>query len=60
MEIIDYQRIRDTSVKGSKKNRIRSRAKELQIQLSEPGNDIPFVDAYEMAYNEIISESREY
>jgi hypothetical protein len=60
LEIIDYQRIRDTSVKGGRENRIRSRAKELQIQLSEPGSDIPFVDAYEMAYNEIISESREY
>ena len=28
-------------------------AKQLQSQLSEPGSNVSFKDAYEMAYNEI-------
>ena len=29
-------------------------AKRLQLQLSEPGANVSFKDAYEMAYNEIL------
>jgi len=29
-------------------------ARELQLQLSEPGANVSFKDAYEMAYNEIL------
>ena len=60
MEIIDYQDNLSKNTHSGRENKIRSRAKELQIQLSEPGSDVPFEDAYEMAYNELISESRYY
>ena len=33
---------------------VRKRAKELQIQLEEPNSKVPYKDALEMAYNEII------
>jgi hypothetical protein len=54
LEIVDYQSIR-RRVKGiGKEESVRRRAKELQLQLKEPGCNVPFKDAYVMAYNEIV------
>ena len=41
-----------------KEELVRQRALEIQSQLSEPGNNISFKDAYEMAYNDIVESSR--
>ncbi len=34
----------------------RELAKQIQSQLSEPGTNVSFKDAYEMAYNEILRD----
>ena len=50
----DYRSIvKKVKVMG-KDDEVRRRAKELQIQLKEPDTDVPYRDALEMAYNEII------
>jgi hypothetical protein len=50
----DYRSIvRRIKVMG-KDDEVRRRAKELQILLAEPDTDVPYKDAIEMAYNEII------
>jgi hypothetical protein len=59
LEVIDYQSIRKHIIKLGKEVEVKNRAKELQKQLRDPGADLPFRDAYEMAYNEII-QSRLY
>jgi hypothetical protein len=50
----DYRSIvRRIKVMG-KDDEVRKRAKELQILLAEPDTKVPYRDAIEMAYNEII------
>ena len=50
----DYRSIvKKVKVMG-KDDEVRRRAKELQILLSEPDTDVPYKDAFEMAYNEIV------
>jgi hypothetical protein len=50
----DYRSIvRRIKVMG-KDDEVRRRAKELQILLAEPDTKVPYKDAIEMAYNEII------
>ena len=50
----DYRSIvKKVKVMG-KDAEVRRRAKELQIQLEEPDTKVPYRDALEMAYNEII------
>ena len=56
MEVTDYQSIKQWATRLGKEEVVRKRAKELQSQLSEGDEVVPFRDAYEMAYNEI-SES---
>ena len=58
MEIVDYQTIKERAVQMGKEELVRQRALELMEQLSEPGNNISFKDAYEMAYNDIVESSR--
>jgi len=58
MEIVDYQTIKERAVQMGKEELVRQRALEIQSQLSEPGNNISFKDAYEMAYNDIVESSR--
>ena len=53
MEVISYYQIRKRVEQSGKSLEVNDLAKQLQSQLSEPGNNIPFRDAYEMAYNEI-------
>ena len=50
----DYRSIvKKVKVMG-KDDEVRRRAKELQILLAEPDTKVPYRDAIEMAYNEII------
>jgi hypothetical protein len=50
----DYRSIvKKVKVMG-KDDEVKKRAKELQIQLAEPDTVVPYRDAIEMAYNEII------
>jgi len=49
-----YYQIKKRVEREGKVLEVRELAKELQLQLSEPGANIPFKDAYEMAYNEIL------
>ena len=48
-----YYQIRKRVEQSGKSLEVRELAKQLQLQLSEPGSNVPFKDAYEMAYNEI-------
>ena len=57
MEIVDYQSIKKRVIQLGKEDIVRNRAKRLQIELSEPGSSVPFKDAYEMAYHELIDSS---
>jgi len=57
LEITDYQSIRKKVIQLGKEDIVRIRAKRLQIELSEPGTDVPYTDAYEMAYHELIDSS---
>jgi hypothetical protein len=54
MEVMTYYQIKKRVEREGKVLEVRELAKELQLQLSEPGANIPFKDAYEMAYNEIL------
>ena len=47
-----YQMKKRVEEKG-KALEINELAKQLQSQLSEPGSNVSFKDAYEMAYNEM-------
>ena len=58
MEIVDYQTLKERANHIGKEELVRQRAKEIQLQLSEPGSNIPFKDAFEMAYNEITQSTR--
>ena len=53
-EITDYQYIKEKTIKLGKEEKVRKRAIQLQYQLSEPGSVVPYKDAFEMAYNEIV------
>ena len=53
MEVMTYYQIRKRAEESGKALEVRELAKQLQLQLSEPGSNVPFKDAYEMAYNEI-------
>ena len=53
MEVMTYYQIRKRVEQSGKSLEVRELAKQLQLQLSEPGSNVPFKDAYEMAYNEI-------
>ena len=55
-EVTDYQYIRKHTIKLGKEEKVKKRAIQLQYQLSEPGAVVPYKDAFEMAYNEIIVE----
>ena len=55
-EITDYQYIKEKTIKLGKEEKVKKRAIQLQYQLSEPGAVVPYRDAFEMAYNEIIVE----
>ena len=57
MEIVDYQSIKQKVIRLGKEDIVRNRAKRLQIELSEPDTEVPFKDAYEMAYHELIESS---
>ncbi len=50
---MSYYQIRRKVEQSGKSLEVNELAKQLQLQLSEPGSNIPFRDAYEMAYNEI-------
>jgi hypothetical protein len=54
LEVVDYQSIRKRIKVMGKDDEVKRRAKELQLQLSEPDERVPYRDAVEMAYNEII------
>ena len=53
MEVMSYYQIRRRVEQSGKSLEVNELAKQLQLQLSEPGSNVPFRDAYEMAYNEI-------
>lgn len=50
----DYQSIRRHTIKVGKEVEVKKRAQQLQIELAEPGCSVPYRDAFEMAYNEIV------
>ena len=54
---MSYYQIRKRVEQSGKSLEVRELAKQLQLQLSEPGSNIPFKDAYEMAYNEIFLQT---
>ena len=49
-----YYQIRKRVEESGKALEVNELAKQLQLQLSEPGASVSFKDAYEMAYNEIL------
>ena len=53
MGLTHYQIKRRVEESG-KSLEVNELAKRLQLQLSEPGANVSFKDAYEMAYNEIL------
>ena len=55
-EVTDYQYIKKHTIKLGKEEKVKKRAIQLQYQLSEPGAVVPYKDAFEMAYNEIVVE----
>ena len=54
MEVMTYYQIRKKVEQSGKSLEVNELAKQLQSQLSEPGANVSFKDAYEMAYNEIL------
>ena len=54
MEVMTYYQIRKRVEESGKSLEVNELAKQLQLQLSEPGDSVSFKDAYEMAYNEIL------
>ena len=59
-EVTDYQYIRKHTIKLGKEDKVRERAIELQKELREPGCIVPYHDAYEMAYNEIVIDGNSF
>ena len=57
MEVMNYYQIRKRVEQSGKSLEVNELAKQLQLQLSEPGSNVPFKDAYEMAYNEIFLQT---
>lgn len=58
MEVVDYQTVKERVIKMGKEELVRRRALEIQNELSEPGANVSFKDAFEMAYNEIADSTR--
>ena len=50
----DYQIIKRHTIRVGKEVEVNKRAAQLQRELAEPGCPVPYRDAYEMAYNEIV------
>ena len=50
---LTYYQMKKKVEQSGKTLEINELAKQLQSQLSEPGSNISFKDAYEMAYNEM-------
>ena len=50
---LSYYQMKKREEEKGKSLEINELAKQLQSQLSEPGSNISFKDAYEMAYNEM-------
>jgi len=50
---LTYHQMKKRVEEKGKALQVNELAKQLQSQLSEPGSNISFKDAYEMAYNEI-------
>ena len=50
---LTYYQMKRRVEQSGKTLEINELAKQLQSQLSEPGSNISFKDAYEMAYNEM-------
>ena len=50
----DYLKLKTHTIKLGMHDEVRDYARKLQIQLGEPDTNIPFKDAYEMAYNEMV------
>lgn len=50
---LTYYQMKKKVEQSGKTLEINELAKQLQSQLSEPGSNITFKDAYEMAYNEM-------
>jgi hypothetical protein len=51
---LTYYQMKKKVEQSGKALEINELAKQLQSQLSEPGANVSFKDAYEMAYNEIL------
>lgn len=60
MEVIDYQTIKSRVQRFNKEVEVRRYAKELIAQLSEGDEEVPFKDAYAMAYLEIVQPKLDY
>jgi hypothetical protein len=58
VDTIDYQYIIKHATKLGKEAKVRERAIQLQRQLKEGDTEVPYRDAYEMAYHEIVIDSR--
>ena len=50
----DYHNLKKHTIKLGMHDEVRDYARKLQIQLGEPNTNVPFKDAYEMAYNEMV------
>ena len=50
---LTYYQMKRRVEESGKALQVNELAKQLQSQLSEPGGNISFKDAYEMAYNEM-------
>jgi hypothetical protein len=60
LEVTDYQHIRKHIIKLGKQVEVKQRAKQLQSLLSEGDAKVPYRDAVEMAYNELLESNRLY
>lgn len=60
MEIIDYQTIKSRVQRFNKEVEVSNYAKELIVQLSDGEEEVPFEDAYTMAYLEIVQPKLDY
>jgi hypothetical protein len=60
LEVIDYQTIKSRVQRFNKEVEVRRYAKELIAQLSEGDEEVPFKDAYAMAYLEIVQPKLDY
>jgi len=60
LEVIDYQTIKKRVQRFNKEVEVSRYAKELIAQLSEGDEEVPFKDAYTMAYLEIVQPKIDY